>query len=191
MWCGPPDGGRTASTKPSALAHTCSTLMYMRAQRLACVWPQDRDIYLLENIFADADPSVAAMLMERVINGVLSTKTRVVVSSFAPCVAAAQRVITLEGGQAIHGAAADAPRHGHSAAPDAGRVRSEDERWQVRPASETQLQHSRPHCIAGNAGAVSDFQPALEPQPGSTRATGQYEALPFPRSPPLVPEPDL
>ena len=95
---------------------------------------QDRDIYLLENIFADADPSVAALLMERVIGGALSAKTRVVVSSFAPCVAAAQRVITLEGGQAIHGAGAEAPRHGHAAAPDAGRTRPEDERWQVRHA---------------------------------------------------------
>jgi len=73
--------------------------------------------------------------MERVIGGVLSAKTRVVVSSFAPCVAAAQRVITLEGGQAIHGAGAEAPRHGHAAAPDAGRNRPEDERWQVRHAS--------------------------------------------------------
>ena len=97
---------------------------------------QDRDIYLLENIFADADPSVAALLMERVIGGLLSAKTRVVVSSFAPCVAAAQRVITLEGGQAIHGAGADAQRHGRAAAPDVGRAWREDERWQVRHDSE-------------------------------------------------------
>ena len=69
--------------------------------------------------------------MDRVIAGVLSAKTRVVVTSFAPCVAAAQRVITLEGGQAIHGGGAEAARYGHLPAADARSTWAEDERWQV------------------------------------------------------------
>ena len=69
--------------------------------------------------------------MDRVIGGVLSTKTRVVVTSFAPCVSAAQRVITLQGGQAIHGGFSRALHGGQMAAPDAGRTQGEDERWQV------------------------------------------------------------
>jgi len=116
---------------------TATAFALLRTQH-SSVLLQDRDIYLLENIFADADPSVAASLMERVIGGVLSAKTRVVVSSFAPCVAAAQRVITLEGGQAIHGAGAEAPRHGLASAADVGRTRPEDERWQVRQPSAAQ-----------------------------------------------------
>ena len=111
--------------------------------------PQDRDIYLLENIFADADPTVAAALMDRIIDGVLSTKTRIVVTSSAACVSAAQRVITLEGGQAVHGGIAAAPHHGQTADPVAGHARPEDERWQVRNARYTIFAElSPPRCHA-------------------------------------------
>ena len=93
--------------------------------------PQDRDIYLLENIFADADSTVAAALMDGVIAGVLADKTRVVVTNFGPCVSAAQRLITLEGGHAIHGGAAEGPRQGRPAVPEGSAVPGDDERWQV------------------------------------------------------------
>ena len=100
-----------------------------------CICLQDRDIYLLENIFADADSEVAAAMMDRVIAGALASKTRIVISGFGPCVSAAQRVITLEGGQAIHGGAAEAPRQSRPAAPDGPAVLGDDERWQVLSAT--------------------------------------------------------
>jgi hypothetical protein len=104
-----------------------------------CICLQDRDIYLLENIFADADSAVAAAMMDRVIAGALASKTRVVVTSFGPCVSAAQRVITLEGGQAIHGGAAEAPRHSRPAVPDGSAALADDERWQVLTATTSRL----------------------------------------------------
>ena len=92
---------------------------------------QDRDIYLLENIFADADSSVAAALMDRVIAGVLASKTRVVATSFEPCVSAAQRAITLEGGLAIHRGIVEAPHQGRPREVEGHAALGEDERWQV------------------------------------------------------------
>ena len=63
---------------------------------------QDRDIYLLDDIFASVDAHVAELLMSRVIMGVLANKTRIVVTGYGPCIALADRAITLRDGRAIH-----------------------------------------------------------------------------------------
>ena len=63
---------------------------------------QDRDIYVMDDIFASVDAHVAEWLLQHVLLGALASKTRIIGTNYGPCIAQADRAITLQGGRAVH-----------------------------------------------------------------------------------------
>ena len=63
---------------------------------------QDRDIYLLDDIFASVDAHMRSFLLSHVVLGALANKTRIIATNYGPCMMHADRAISLQSGRAIH-----------------------------------------------------------------------------------------
>ena len=58
----------------------------------------DRSVWLCDDIFAAVDVHTAALLLDTLQGPLLAGKTRIVATRHQPCIAAADMVVTLEGG---------------------------------------------------------------------------------------------
>ena len=98
--------GTHIDTLPMKRKSKCDTSL------LSILQGADRSIWLCDDIFAAVDVHTAALLLHTLQGPLLASKTRIVATRHQPCIAAADMVVTLEGGAMSRiGAAPLVPRH--------------------------------------------------------------------------------